>query len=212
MSAISRRADRRGSRPLWPCPPFRLSPVRLKNAAAVTLFVVLGVAASGAAAQSGGGWQRNASDPRWVQGQIDLATPAATVWQRVAQVREWPSIFSDLASFSVKSESRDGARWTIRFESRMLGHGQFDYFVSLDAANQSGLAVLSAPGVRAAASVTVVPIDDRRSRVLFAAFVDRYGVLGWFLSEQSLRWRQERLVEQNLGDLGRAFGPAGGLP
>jgi hypothetical protein len=175
------------------------------------LAIVLGVAASGArpwivAALPGAHWQRNPYDPRWVQGQIDLGTPASTLWQRIAEVRGWPSIFSDLVSFSVKSESSDGAHWAIRFESRVVGHGQFDYVVTLDAAKQSGRIVVRAPGVRAAAYLSVAPIDDRRSRASYAAFVDRYGVFGWFLSESLLRSRQERLVERNLDDLERAFG------
>jgi hypothetical protein len=94
----------------------------------------------------------------------------------------------------------------------MVGHGEFDYFVTLDVAKRSGRAVLRAPGVRAAAYLSVEPIDDRRSRVSFAAFVHRYGVFGWLLSESLLRWRQERLVEQDLGDLEKAFGPVGGAP
>jgi hypothetical protein len=196
---------------------FRLGPISLEGVAALLLAIALGVAASGArpwmvAERPGLHWQRNPYDPRWVQGQIDLATPASVVWQRIAEVRGWPSIFSDMASFSVKSESSDGAHWGIRFESRTVDHGQFDYVVTLDAAKQSGRVVLRAPGVRAAAYLSVAPTNDQRSRASYAAFVERYGVFGWLLSERLLRSRQERLVERNLDDLERAFGHSDSSP
>lgn len=100
----------------------------------------------------------------------------------------------------------------IRFQSRIVGHGPFDYLVTLDAAKKSGRVVVDAPGVRAAAYASVTPTDDRHARVTYAAFVDRYGVLGWFLAESGLRERQERLLEQNLADLGKAFGSLPGSP
>jgi hypothetical protein len=196
-------------------PHFRLGPVRHKGVAALVLCAVLGIAASSARpsmdlAPSGLRWQRNPHDPRWVQGQIDLTTPAAAVWQRISEVRSWPSVFSDIASFAVKSESSDGAHWVIRFESRLVDHGRFDYLVTLDSAKLSGRVVLRAPGVRAGAYLNVAPIDDRRSRVSYAAFVERNGFLGWFLSDHLLRSWQERLVERDIHDLERAFRPSGG--
>jgi hypothetical protein len=127
-------------------------------------------------------------------------------------VRGWASIFSDIRSFSVKSESNDGAHWVVRFESRIVGHGSFDYFVTLDASKKSARVVLEASGVRAAAYASVAPIDERHARLNYAAFVDRHGVLGWLLRESSLRERQERLLEQNLMDLGRAFGSLNDAP
>jgi hypothetical protein len=177
------------------------------------LAAVLGISVSGGRTWTGAAltdrpWQRSPYDPRWIQGQIDVATPAPAVWHSVASVRGWPSIFSDIESFSVKSESSDGAHWVIRFESRMVGHGRFDYFVTLDTAKTSVRIVVDAPGVRAAAFASVAPIDDRHARVTYAVFVDRHGVLGLFLSESDLRERQERLLELNLVDLGRAFGAA----
>ena len=189
----------------------------LKTVAPVIFAVVLAIGALGArslttAAMPGRQWQRSSQDPRWVQGQVDLATPAPAVWQRFADVRGWPSIFSDIASLSVKSESRDGAHWVIRFASRIVGHGAFDYFVTLDSAKQSGRVVVEASGVRGAVYATVTPIDDRTARVTYATFAERDGVLGWFLPERSLRARQERLVEQNLADLEKAFGTLGGSP
>ena len=197
-------------------PLVRLGTVGL-NVAALVLAAVLGMGPLGGygltmAAMPERSWQRSAQDPRWVRGQVDLAMPAPAVWQRFADVRGWPSLFSDIASFSVKSESSDGARWVVRFASRIVGHGAFDYFVTLDSAKQSGRVVVEAPGVRGAVYASVTPIDDRNARVTYATFADRYGVLGWFLSERSLHARQERLVEQNLTDLGKAFGMSGGSP
>jgi hypothetical protein len=187
----------------------RLAPVPLKSA--LILAVVLAGGAIGAnswtvAAMPAGHWQRNPRDPRWVHGQIDLATPAAELWRRFADVRGWPSIFSDVGSFSVKSESNDSSHWVVRFESKIVGHGAFDYVVTLDATKQSGRVVVVASGVRGAVYATVAPIADRGTRVTYTTFAETYGVLGWLVSEQSLRARQERLVEQNLTDLGKAFG------
>ncbi len=195
----------------------RLAPAARKSA--LCLAVVLAGGAVGAhswtvAAMPPNHWQRNPRDLRWVEGQIDLATPAPEVWQRFADVRGWPSIFSDIASFfSVISESE---RWralgAIRFASKIVGHGPFDYLVTLDAAKQSGRVVIEASGVRGAVYATVAPIDDRSAHVTYATFADTYGVLGWLVSERGLRERQERLVEQNLADLGKAFGTPGSSP
>jgi carbon monoxide dehydrogenase subunit G len=194
---------------LWPAPR------RHNDAAARILALALGIAAFGAclstlAAPPAAWWQRNPSDPRWVQGQVDLATPAPAVWQRMSNVSEWPSIFSDILSFSVQSESSDGTHWVIRFESRLVRHGRFDYLVTLNAAGKSSRIVVNAPGIRAGVYASVAPIDAAHSRVRFSAFVDKVGVIGWFLSERFLRERQEQLVEQDGADLKKAFGSTGG--
>ncbi len=190
---------------------------RFKTLATLVLAAALGMGAFGPqsltmATISGHPRPQSSQDPHWVRGQVDLATPAPSVWRRFADVRGWPSIFSDMTSFSVKSESSDGAHWGIRFESRIVGHGAFDYLVTLDPAKQSGRVVVEASGVRGAVYATVTPIDDRSARLNYATFADRSGVLGWFLPERSLHERQERLVEQNLVDLGKAFGNLGRSP
>jgi hypothetical protein len=187
----------------------RLALVPLKSA--LIFAVVLAGTATGAngwtaAAMPESHWQRDSRDPRWVHGQIDLATPAAELWRHLADVRGWPAIFSDVGSFSVKSESDDGSRWVVRFESKIVRHGAFDYLVTLDPGKQSVRVVLVASGVRGVVYATVAPIADRGARVTYTTFAERHGVLGWFVSEQGLRARQDRLVEQNLADLGKAFG------
>src|SRR5271154_1309460 len=128
----------------------RFAPLARKSALILTVVLAGGAigAHSWTVAAMPASHQRNQRDMRWVRGQIDLATPAPEVWQRFADVRGWPSIFSDIASFSVKSESNDGARWDVRFASKIVGHGSFDYLVTLDAAKQSGRVVVIASGVR----------------------------------------------------------------
>jgi Polyketide cyclase / dehydrase and lipid transport len=157
-------------------------------------------------ARGGPRWQRDRRDPRWVQGQVDLAASPDVVWQRVADVRAWPSLFSDIESLSVESMSSDRTRWVVRFQSKTLGHGPQYYFVSLDPEKRAGRMVIHAPAVRAAAFASIAPLGDVRSRATYAAFAERHGLFGWFLSEQDLRVRQERLMERTLDDLQSAFG------
>ncbi len=185
-----------------------LARVRLlrRVAVSVVLALALVLATLALAVPSGRNWQRNPRDPRWVQGQIDLDTPAPEVWDRITEVRGWPALFSDISAFAIESESADRARWLVRFESKTVGHGAHDYSIVLDEGRRSGRIVVHAPAIRGAAYVSVAPIDDQRSRVRYAIFVERSGAFGWLLPESWLRAYQERLVERDLGDLQKAFG------
>ncbi len=151
-------------------------------------------------------WQRNPQDPRWVQGQLDVAAAAPDVWQRATHVEGWCTIFSDIASFSVRSRSRDGMRWVVSFASRIVGHGVHDFGVTLDGNTCSGHVVVNAPGVMAAVYASVAPLDARRSRVTYSVFADRSGFLGLFIPEAALRSDEERVIEQVARDLERTFG------
>ncbi len=187
----------------------------LARYASLFLALVLGLATIGWQAWTHPGqpahWWHNDKDPRWVQGQIDLDTPASEVWQRIAAVRAWPTLFSDVASFSVRSVSTDAAHWVVRFESRTIGHGEHDYRVELDPRPRSGRMMVDVFGVRATAYVSVTPIDERRSRVSYAIFAEKRGLFGLFVPERALRVNEERLVERTLDDLARVFGAGGNL-
>jgi hypothetical protein len=151
-------------------------------------------------------WHRDPHDPRWLYGQVDLATSADSIWERIVDVPRWPALFSDIASFSIRSRSEDGTRWVARIDSKTFERGVQDYVVTLNASARTARVVFSTMGVTAAAYASVVTVGGGRARARYSLFVETHGIAGWFVSEADLRARQERLVQRTLGDLERVFG------
>lgn len=150
-------------------------------------------------------WMRDRRDPRWVYGMVTVPTDAQTVRARLRQVDTWPQLFSDIRSLRVTR--RGGDEWTVRIETLTFDCGAHDYRVRFQPGGTVHLQI-DAPGIDAVARMEVRDAyTPGRAVVTYRLFVDAHGVVGWFVSEATLRRRQESMVTRYLTDLRRGFGP-----
>jgi hypothetical protein len=157
-------------------------------------------------AQLGISWERDKKSPHWVHGQVDVATPPAAVWTRFEKVPEWPRIFSDIKWLEVKQKEA-GDRWRIRLETRSMDCGAHDYVVSLDSKERRARLEIDAPGIDSKARLIVrAGSTPAQANVAYSLYVRATGIVGWFVSEKTLRKKQEQMVARNLADLQKAFG------
>ena len=148
-------------------------------------------------------WSRDRKDPRWVQGQALVSTPAAEVWTRLQRVDEWPRMFSDIKWLRVVERSTD--HWRVRLESKTMTCGAHDYHIQFQR-SRSGKVVIDAPGTTSSAYFRV--FDGKRpadARVVYSLFIEIRGIVSWFVSERTLREKQEQMVERYLRDIDGLF-------
>lgn len=183
-------------------------PVRTwRTAALLALGVSVGGSAPAVAQPTDAGvtvpWMRDRTDPRWVYGMVVVPIPAATVQARLRNVDTWPRLFSDIRSLRVVR--RGGDEWTVRLQTVVFECGPHDYHVRFASDGTVHLQI-DAPGVDAVARVEVRDGQTPgRAAITYRLFVDAHGVVGWFVSEASLRRRQEAMVVRYLTDLRRGF-------
>jgi carbon monoxide dehydrogenase subunit G len=153
-------------------------------------------------------WGRVASDPRWVQGDVTVNAPPDVVWARLARVDEWPRSLTDIQSVKVldrRTDDRGHTRWKIELETRTLDHGMLGYDVDSDPA-RTLLLTTNRLGVSVVAQTLVRPGPTRdQANVVYSFFIELSGLPSLFISEKSLRQKQEHMVDVTLGDIGRAF-------
>lgn len=150
-------------------------------------------------------WMRDRRDPRWVYGMVIVPTDAQTVRARLRRVDTWPQLFSDIRN--VRVTRRGGDEWTVRIETLTFDCGAHDYHVWFQPDGTVHLQI-DAPGIDAVARMEVRDgYTPGRAVVTYRLFVDAHGVVGWFVSEATLRRRQESMVTRYLTDLRRGFGP-----
>lgn len=148
-------------------------------------------------------WKRDEKDPRWVQGQVTAAATPDAVFARLQRVPEWPRIFTDIKSMKVIERGTD--HWRVKLETWTFDCGAHEYHVRFDASRTARLWI-DAPGVTAVAYMRVLPnATTDTSRVVYSLFVDARGVMGWFISNEELRRKQEQMVARYLADLERTF-------
>ncbi len=151
-------------------------------------------------------WQRSNTDPRWVQGRVTVPTPGDSIWGRLQQVDRWKDMFTDIKSLRVLEH--DGNRWRINLRTTAFDCGAHDYDVRFDDAQTAHLRI-NAPGADAHALISVKPAPRAdESVVTYSLFVQATGIVSWFVSEETLRKKQEYMVTKYLTDLQRAFSPA----
>jgi hypothetical protein len=160
-------------------------------------------------------WHRYAKDPRWVQGDVTVDAPPEMVWARLSRVDEWPRTLSDIAAVKVlerRTDERGHMLWKIELETVTLDHGMLGYEVDSDPArslvlstDRMGVHVMAQTLVRAGPTAT-------QSNVVYSFFIRLSGIPGLFISDSSLRQKQEHMVDVTLNDIGRAFARHGPVP
>jgi hypothetical protein len=176
------------------------------------LALAIAVTSASHVRADGGGkavrWHRDASDPRWVQGDVTVNAPPDVVWARLASVDDWTHTLTDVASLKVldrRTDDRGHTRWKIELETRTLGHGMLGYEVDSDPA-RSLLLSTDRMGVRAVAQTLVRSgPTPNQSNVVYSLFIELSWLPSLLISEKSLRQKQEHMVDVTLGDIGRAF-------
>jgi hypothetical protein len=148
-------------------------------------------------------WQRDDKDPRWVQGQAIVSAAPDDVWSRIQRVDDWPNMFSDIKWIRIIERAPN--HWRVRLESNTMTCGSHDYHVRFDP-NRTGRVIIDAPGTTSVAYFRV--LDGRspaEARVVYSLFVDIRGIMSWFVSEKTLRDKQEQMVVRYLRDIDRLF-------
>jgi uncharacterized membrane protein len=146
---------------------------------------------------------RAQSDPRWVQGHVVVDAPPDAVFARLAQVDQWPSLFTDIAKMKVKTRST--GHWTIELETRTLGHGTLPYKVDVGPGRHLRLWT-DGRGVRADGETFVREGPTAsQSEVTYQLFIELSGIPAIAVPERVLRPKQEHMVVSQLADLGRGF-------
>ena len=156
-------------------------------------------------------WRRDAADPRWVIGRVELGATAHEVWARLSQLDRWAELFSDVRSVRVLEHK--GRHWRLQVDTwQMKSCGPHEYRV--DAADRALRIEIVATGLRAHARLEVLEgALPERSVATYALFIDPKGVVGALLPKKRLRNVQESMVSGYLSDLGRRFTLSeGGLP
>lgn len=177
----------------------------------VCSLLVLGPAASWAQprASSAVALRRDARDPHWVHARVDVAAQPEAVWQKLAQVDHWRSLFRDVTRLRVLRHA--GRQWRIELGSRAMQCGPHDYVIRLDDRNRELHLVIDASGIDARGRMTVeAGVSPDTARVSYHLRVEATGVASWFVSEERLRGVQEQLVRSYLRDLRGAFAGAPG--
>lgn len=148
-------------------------------------------------------WKRDEKDPRWVQGQVVAAATPEAVFARLQRVPEWPRMFTDIKSMKIIERGTD--HWRVKLETWTFDCGAHEYHVRFDSSRTARLWI-DAPGVTAVAYMRVLEgTTANTSRVVYSLFVEARGVMGWFVSKEELRRKQEQMVVRYLADLERAF-------
>lgn len=161
-------------------------------------------------------WHRDASDPRWVQGDATVNAPPEAVWARLAQVDGWTHVLTDVEKLKVldrRTDDHGHVRWTIELETRTLDHGMLRYEVDSDPA-RSLLLTTDRMGVHVVGQTIVrAGPTPNQSNVVYSLFIRLSGLPSLLISEKSLRSRQEHMVAVTLGDIVGAFAkPAEAVP
>lgn len=138
-----------------------------------------------------------------MQGQVFAAAVPDSIFTRLQRVSEWPRLFTDIKSMKVIERSTD--HWRVRLETKTFDCGAHDYHVRFESPRTARLWI-DAPGVTALAYMRVLEgTTANTSRVVYSLFVDARGVVGWFISTEDLRRKQEQMVVRYLADLERTF-------
>jgi hypothetical protein len=177
--------------------------------AAIFAALLLALASPRAAALPTGqramSWERDKGSPYWVHGRAEVATAPDMVWKRLEDVSRWPQVFTDIKWIRIK-ERRDG-RIRVRLETKTFACGAHDYVIRLDPGARQGTLQIEAPGVDSTARLIVRKgARADQSNVAYSLYVKATGIMGWFISESTLRQKQEQMVERYLLDLETTFG------
>jgi len=141
------------------------------------------------------------TETAWVDGSVEIAAPPNTIRAAVIDVPSWARTFSDVSSVVLKK--RDGKRQIAAVRSQIRGGHAHDFTV-IDFGSRVELTIdITGADARGIFSVTPGPTEGT-SRVAFALYARPSGVAGIFLSEATLRTKQQAIVRAYLSDLARS--------
>jgi len=148
--------------------------------------------------------ERNSRDARWVTDTVEVAAAPEVVLASLRAVMSWPRLFHDIVSLSVKTRTR--GRQVLSVHSKILGDHAHEFTV---ADRGDGLDVLiDITGVVTRGTLSVSPgRDERSATATFSLYAETSGVAGLFVSERTLRAKQEALVRTYLTDLAKGTRP-----
>lgn len=146
---------------------------------------------------------RDASDPRWVQGEVSVAASPDEVWAQLKHVDAWSKYFSDIKRLRVLS--CDGTSCKIELETKTLSHGALPYEVDFLEGRRMKVWT-NEMGVKAVTYTTVRQGQSpNESSVAYSMFIEVSGVPSLLISEKSLRQKQEHMVATTLEDMNKSF-------
>ncbi len=144
--------------------------------------------------------RRRPDDPDWLDGTVEVRASPSTVLDALRTLDRWPSVFRDVTS--VAGSRQNGKRRTADVVSRVLG--DHAHTITLDDRGTAFDLYISITGAEARGTFTVTPgPDGSPAKVTFALLVRARGLAGIFVSEGSLRAKQEAMVRTYLTDLTR---------
>jgi hypothetical protein len=149
--------------------------------------------------------QRSSKDPRWVEGAVSVPVSPGVAWAKLSAVKDWATIFHDITSLKVRKQVE--GRWELSVVSSILGGHAHNYEVELVGSNQIKLK-MNLTGVDVRGSFKLAPEGENKTSARFELFAATTGVAGWFVSEKTLRQKQETLVASYLQDFAKACGAA----
>ncbi|MEO6420238.1 MAG: hypothetical protein ABIP39_12555, partial [Polyangiaceae bacterium] len=128
------------------------------------------------------------------------------VLARLEQVNTWPQILTDIARLEVVDHKDD--RWNIKLETRTLGRGMLTSQVMIQRPERRVVFWGKDTGVVTAAYTTVRngPTSNQ-SNVVYSFYIEISGIAHLIISEDTLREKQEHMVQVTLEDLRRAYAP-----
>lgn len=174
--------------------------VRVAAAALFTLSIVSALPSAALGGPFAPVVRRRPDDPDWFDGSVEVRASPSTVLDALRGLDRWPSVFRDVVS--VEGSRQSGKRRIADVVSRVLG--DHAHTITLDDRGSAFDMYISITGAEARGSFTVAPGPDALSaKVTFSLFVRARGLAGIFVSEGSLRAKQEAMVRSYLTDLTR---------
>lgn len=178
--------------------------LRVGAAMLSTLLTASAVPSAALAGSSAPSLRRRTDDPDWLDGTVDVHTSPSAVLDALRNLGRWPAVFRDVAS--VAGVRQTGKRGTAEVVSRVLG--DHAHTLTLDDRGAAFDVYISITGAEARGTFTITPgADASSSKVTFSLLVRSRGFAGIFVSEASLRAKQEAMVRTYLTDLTRLSAP-----
>lgn len=135
-------------------------------------------------------------------GAIEVQASPRQVRAAVLDFAQWPRLFSDVKWVKVKRRTASEA--IIEVKSRSLGPTNM-LRVRLDDPSGTRFETLDGRGVHLRGQFAFEPLDQDRTRIRGALQTKLTGLLGWVVSERSVRKERQNKLKSYLGDIGTWF-------
>lgn len=143
---------------------------------------------------------RRAVDADWVDGTHQVRASAAVVQEALRRLPRWGTVFHDVRAVGPVRET--GRRQEADVTFGVLGdHG---HHLTLDDRGTAFDVYIAVTGAEVRGTFVIAPLRaSTLTSVTFSLLARTYGVAGIFVSQSSLRAKQETLVESYLRDLAK---------